>query len=119
MNCSNCGAEILKESKFCSYCGKEINKYGKVFNQDAFIVTDVFSISNRILIIGKAVQPLKVGDKLTKNSVEYKILAIQKGNIVVQFVEADTNCGIILENITKKDVKKGDKFIFKQTEEQI
>lgn len=113
IRCKTCGAEIQNEAKFCEYCGSLLNKIGKEYNKEAFEVLDIFKISNRMLLIGCTKQPIKLNDYLTKDNKSYKVMGIQKGSLVVNNIEANiSNCGIILENITKKDVKIGDKFIF-------
>ena len=117
MNCKQCGAEIDKESKYCKYCNVVINENGKDYSfngtGECFVVDSVFTVSNRSLIIGIALQQLKVGDVLWFGKKQYTVNNMQVGSRIVNMADTGVNCGLILNNFSKKDLKRGDKLIFK------
>ena len=117
MNCKKCGAEIDNESKYCKYCQAVINVNGKDYSfngtGECFVVDDIFNVSNRSLVIGRALQSLKVGDVIHFGKKQYSITHMQVGNTITNNANAGDNCGLILSDFSKKDLKKGDKLIFK------
>ena len=76
------------------------------------MVESVFAIMGRSIVVGKALQPLKVGDVVFFNKKRYTITNMQVGQAVVTNANAGDNCGLVLSNFNKKDLKNGDKLIF-------
>jgi selenocysteine-specific translation elongation factor len=118
MNCQKCGAEVSQEDKYCEYCKTVINPNGKDYDLngtgECFIVNDIFSIINRSLIIGNAIQPLHVGDKVYSDKKQFVITNMQVGNTIVNSAKVGDNCGLVFSDFSKKDLKRGDKLIFKK-----
>ena len=119
LNCKYCGGQINGESKFCEYCGRVVNETGKDFTNggNAFLITSIFKISNRLMVIGKPLQYIKTGDVLYFNGKAYTVLNMQVGQTVTSSVGPQTaQVGIVFENYDINGLKKGDTLIFKEEE---
>lgn len=119
MNCKHCGAEIGSEDKYCEFCGNIVNKNGKDYNLDgtgvAFKVSQIFSVSNRSIVIGQTYQHIKVGDVLYKDEKQFHVTNMQVGNTVTISAELNkTQVGLVFNDFNKKDLKSGDLLVFKK-----
>lgn len=115
MNCKNCGGENDIEDKYCQFCGKVINEKGKDYSNGghAFLVQQIFKVSNRSMTIGKPLQYIKIGDILHLDKNTYKVWNMQKGQSAVDCVgPEDAQVGIVFENYDIKNIKKGDVLTF-------
>ena len=119
IRCKSCGSENNDDNKFCQYCGQEINPTGKDYSKggNAFMITDIFKVSNRAMIIGKPLQYINVGDTLFFGKNEYRVWNMQKGqNIVNSVTPNDAQVGIVFEDYNIKDLKKGITLTFNNPE---
>lgn len=119
MNCRYCGAEISSEDKYCEFCGKLVNENWKDYNLNgtgvAFRVSQVFSISNRSIVIGQTYQYIKVGDILYKGEKQFCITNMQVGNTITTSAEPNkSQVGLVFNDFNKKDLKSGDLLVFKK-----
>ena len=80
---------------------------------ECFVVEDIFNVSNRSLVIGRALQPLRVGDDVWFEKKHYYITHMQVRNTITTNAKVGDNCGLVLRDFSKKDLKRGDKLIFK------
>ena len=119
INCKNCGAENFEDNKLCEFCGKEINATGKDYSNGgkAFLITDIFKISNRSMVIGKPLQYINVGDTLYFGKNAYQVWNMQKGqNVVNNVTPNDIQVGIAFVDFNIKGLKKGLTLTFKNPE---
>lgn len=96
---------------------KCLNENGKDYKlngtEECFVVDNIFNVANRSLVIGKALQPLKVGDVVWFGKNRYSITNMQVGNSVITCANIGDNCGLMLSDFSKKDLNNGDKLMFK------
>ena len=119
LNCKYCGGKNLEDNKFCQFCGREINPNGKDYTNggNAFLVTDIFKVSNRAMVIGKPLQNVKVGDTLYFGENAYKVWNMQRGQSIVNDVTTnDAQIGIAFVDYNIKGLKKGITLTFNKTE---
>ena len=119
VNCKYCGGENLENNKFCQYCGREINSTGKDYSNggNAFLITDIFKVSNRAMVIGKPLQYINVGDILYFGKNAYKVWNMQRGqSIVDNATPNDAQIGIAFVDYNIKDLKKGVTLTFNRSE---
>ena len=123
MKCKQCGASINTNAKFCEYCGSVININGHDYSfggtGECFVVESVFSIMGRSIVIGKALQPLKIGDEVFFEKKKFTIINMQLGRQISTNINSGDNCGLILNNFSKKDLKQGDKLVFVNEKNKI
>lgn len=118
MKCKNCGAESF-ENRICEYCGSIVNENGlppkdsiQHSGEPAFLYSGDSAFYNTeretTTLLGKSVHNLFVGDVLSFEEENYKILEIR--HIVqgqVPYVNEKTMCAVMLNGIIKeKDLQK-------------
>ena len=110
MRCENCGAHVNPEHKYCEYCKVVANPNGKdndFVSVECFVVEDIFTVMKNSIIVGKALQPLKVGDAVCYGDSKYLITNMQAGRKVVNSISGGDNCGIVLSGFKKNDFGRG------------
>ena len=120
VNCKYCGGDNSEDNKFCRFCGNEINPTGKDYSNGgkAFLITDIFKVSNRSMVIGKPLQYINVGDTLYFGEDAYQVWNMQRGqNIVNSVTPSDVQIGIVFADYKIKGLKKGITLTFNKPEE--
>ena len=59
---------------------------------------------------------VKVGDDVFFGKKKFTIVNMQVGRQIATNVNSEDNCGLILNNFSKKDLKQGDKLVFAREE---
>lgn len=78
-----------------------------------FIVEDVFSVMGLgIVLTGKVISgTIFLNDKVDLRGKQYKVIELRSFKKLVDSATKGDNIGILLEGLSKKDVKRGDKLI--------
>ncbi len=116
MRCEGCGAQINPESKRCEYCKIVVNPDGKDMGDkpvECFIIEDVFTIVNRSVVVGKVLEPIKVGDFVYLGEKRFDIIGMQVGRNNVNDANAGDNCGLVFRCLSKKDLSRGDRLVLR------
>ena len=118
MTCKYCGAEVSEKGKFCEYCNMMINPDGQDYSfngtGECFVVEEVFAISGRAMVSGKALQPITEGDFVYFENKKFLVSKMQVGPSIVSSVKAGDKCGLLLSELSKKDLRKGDILVFRK-----
>lgn len=110
MRCEGCGAQINHESKMCEYCKAVVNSGSKdldVVSVECFVVEDIFILVKNTVVVGRALQPLNVGDTVCYGGNMYTITSIQVNRSIVNGVKSGENCGIVINGFCKNDFSRG------------
>jgi hypothetical protein len=117
MKCPKCGAETNDEGKYCEYCQAVVNENGKDYSfngtGECFEVFEILKIG-RCMASGKALQLLKVGDTLYFGNRPFVITNMQVGRNIANIANPGDNVGLLFDNLDKKDLKSGDKLVFRK-----
>lgn len=85
-----------------------INHSGETFRM---YVDDVFSITGRGTVVTGRVDSgiVNIGDVVTINgTINSKVLGIEMFRKSLDYAQAGDDCGLLLENISREDIHKGD-----------
>lgn len=115
MKCSNCGAEIEMDSKFCQYCGTALSKEDAWQNSSVALTVEMFfGITGRGLIVsGTAIKPIKIGDNLInkRTGMLFKVASIEISRRMVKEVKEGTACGLLFQTASASDFQKLDELV--------